>query len=592
MIIEQLGRQLVPSLYVSQGNSQGSDFDLTQLISSSNEQVIGIGREKGNDIAVEDHEASRRHAEIRKRNDTFFLTDLDSSNGTFLNNDRISEAELKSGDRIQIGRTLFLYSQGESGNLASANVEIVGTESGDDGSRIIAVVPDTLGPNLPPLPQDDTQNHWLVQAQNNLDVMYRTALAASHTLDIDDLLDRILHLVFDWVEADRGCIMLREKETGQLITKARRDREAGTKSSMTISRTILDYVLERHEGVLTSNAQGDDRFRSGQSVLRTGVHEAICVPMQGRYGQIGVLYVDTLTPLGEVMAAGGQRFSDEHLKLMVAIGHQAALAVEDTTYYSAMVQSERLAAVGQTIATLSHHIKNILQGIHGGSYLVEMGLDKNDLGITDKGWGIVRRNQHKISSLVMDMLSFSKDRKPDPSPSDIPAMLADIVETVKQRAEDGGISVRCQTPDNFPVLLCDTEALSRAILNVVTNAIDAVEEQSDGTVDITTEIDEKCEIVRVRVTDNGPGIPAETLPDIFNLFVSTKGAKGTGLGLTVSQKILREHGGDISVESTATHGTCFTLYFPLFFSEHTAAGNRGTVTDVPLPSDFDASITP
>ncbi len=582
----------MPSLYVIQGNGQGSHFDLTELVSSRDDRVIGIGREKGNDITVEDHEASRRHAEIRKHNDTYSLADLDSSNGTFLNNCRIAEAELKSGDRIQIGRTLFLYSHGEGGHLPPANVEIVGTESGDDGSRIIAAVPDKLGPNLPPLPQDDTQNHWLVQAQNNLDVMYRTALAVSHTLDIDDLLDRILQLVFDWVEADRGCIMLREEETGQLITKARRDREAGTKSSMTISRTILDYVLERHEGVLTSNAQGDDRFRSGQSVLRTGVHEAICVPMQGRYGQIGVLYVDTLTPLGEVMASGGQRFTDEHLKLMVAIGHQAALAVEDTTYYSAMVQSERLAAVGQTIATLSHHIKNILQGIHGGSYLVEMGLDKNDLGVTDKGWGIVRRNQQKISSLVMDMLSFSKDRKPEPSPSDIPALLAEIIETVKQRAEDAAISVHCKTPDNFPVLLCDTEALSRAILNVVTNAIDAVEEQSDGTVNITTEIDEKREVVHVRVTDNGPGIPAETLPDIFNLFVSTKGAKGTGLGLTVSQKILREHGGDISVESTATHGTCFTLSFPLILSDQTTTGTRGTVTDMQLPADFDASITP
>ena len=582
----------MPSLYVIQGNGQGSHFDLTELASSSDDRVIGIGREKGNDITVEDHEASRRHAEIRKYNDTYSLADLNSSNGTFLNNCRIAEAELKSGDRIQIGRTLFLYSHGEGGHLPPANVEIVGTESGDDGSRIIAAVPDKLGPNLPPLPQDDTQNHWLVQAQNNLDVMYRTALAVSHTLDIDDLLDRILQLVFDWVEADRGCIMLREEETGQLITKARRDREAGTKSSMTISRTILDYVLERHEGVLTSNAQGDDRFRSGQSVLRTGVHEAICVPMQGRYGQIGVLYVDTLTPLGEVMASGGQRFTDEHLKLMVAIGHQAALAVEDTKYYSAMVQSERLAAVGQTIATLSHHIKNILQGIHGGSYLVEMGLDKNDLGVTDKGWGIVRRNQQKISSLVMDMLSFSKDRKPEPSPSDIPALLAEIIETVKQRAEDAAISVHCKTPDNFPVLLCDTEALSRAILNVVTNAIDAVEEQSDGTVNITTEIDEKREVVHVRVTDNGPGIPEETLPDIFNLFVSTKGAKGTGLGLTVSQKILREHGGDISVESTATHGTCFTLSFPLILSDQTTTGTRGTVTDMQLPADFDASITP
>ena len=592
MTIEQSRRQLVPSLYVIQGSGQGSHFDVAELISSSDKEVIGIGREKGNEIAVEDHEASRRHAEIRKHNDTYFLADLDSSNGTFLNNSRISEAELKPGDRIQIGRTLFLYSQGEGGHLPPANVEIVSTESGDDGSRIIAAVPDKLGPNLPPLPQDDTQNHWLVQAQNNLDVMYRTALAVSHTLDIDDLLDRILQLVFDWVEADRGCVMLREEETGQLITKARRDREAGTESSMTISRTILDYVLERHEGVLTSNAQGDDRFRSGQSVLRTGVHEAICVPMQGRYGQIGVLYVDTVTPLGEVMASGGQRFSNEHLKLMVAIGHQAALAVEDTRYYSAMVQSERLAAVGQTIATLSHHIKNILQGIHGGSYLVEMGLDKNDLGVTDKGWGIVRRNQHKISSLVMDMLSFSKDRKPEPSPSDIPALLAEIVETVKQRAEDAGISLHCTAPDNFPVILCDTEALSRAILNVVTNAIDAVEEQADGTVDIATEIDGEREVVRVHVTDNGPGIPAETLPHIFNLFVSTKGAKGTGLGLTVSQKILREHGGSISVESTAGHGTCFTLSFPLLFSDQTATGSRGTVTDLQLPSDFDASIAP
>ena len=592
MSIEKFGRQLAPSLYVIQGRSQGSHIDLASLTSDDSDQAIGIGREKGNLIVVEDHEASRRHAEIRKHNDTFFLTDLNSSNGTFLNNSRISEAELKSGDRIQIGRTLFLYSQGESEHQLSANVEIVGTESGDDGSRIIAAVPDKLGPNLPPLPQDDTQNHWLVQAQNNLDVMYRTALAVSHTLDIDDLLDRILHLVFDWVEADRGCIMLRDEGTGQLITKARRDREAGTNSSMTISRTILDYVLERHEGVLTSNAQGDDRFRSGQSVLRTGVHEAICVPMQGRYGQIGVLYVDTLTPLGEMMASGGQRFSDEHLKLMVAIGHQAALAVEDTTYYSAMVQSERLAAVGQTIATLSHHIKNILQGIHGGSYLVEMGLDKNDLGVTDKGWGIVRRNQHKISSLVMDMLSFSKDRKPEPGPSDIPALLADIVETVKQRAKDADISICCQTAENYPVVLCDSEAISRAILNVVTNAIDAVEEQTNGRVDITTEIDEKRETVQICVTDNGPGIPADTLPDIFNLFVSTKGAKGTGLGLTVSQKILREHGGDISVESTATHGTCFTLSFPLLFAEQTTATKRGTVTDVPLPADFDASITP
>ncbi len=82
---------------------------------------------------------------------------------------------------------------------------------------------------------------------------------------------------------------------------------------------------------------------------------------------------------------------------MIAIGHQAALAVEDTRYYSAMVQAERLAAVGQTIATLSHHIKNILQGIRGGSYLIEMGLSEHDESVVAKGWKIVEKNQNKIS---------------------------------------------------------------------------------------------------------------------------------------------------------------------------------------------------
>ena len=99
---------------------------------------------------------------------------------------------------------------------------------------------------------------------------------------------------------------------------------------------------------------------------------------------------------------------------MIAIGHQAALAVEDTRYYSAMVQAERLAAVGQTIATLSHHIKNILQGIRGGSYLIEMGLSAHDEAVVRKGWGMVERNQNKISAQVLDMLTFSKDREPEP----------------------------------------------------------------------------------------------------------------------------------------------------------------------------------
>jgi len=562
----------VASLFVIQGPNRGTRFELDGT------SVVGIGRESGNAVQLQDSEVSRRHAEIRPSGGGFVVADLKSSNGTFVNGRRVERGELTAGDQIQVGRSLLVYAL-ESGGArpASAAVDIVGPATGDDGSRIVRTLredePMIAGP-----PPGETDDRWLARARSNLQVMYRTALAVSHTLDIDELLARILNLVFEWVEADRGCIMLRDPATGQLAPKARRDRRPGATGSMAISRTILEYVLERREGVLTSDAQDDDRFSSGNSVLRTGVREAICVPMQGRYGTVGILYVDTTVPLAELATAGQRRFSDEHLKLMIAIGHQAALAVEDTTYYSAMVQSERLAGVGQTIATLSHHIKNILQGIRGGSYLVEMGLENEDQALVRKGWDIVARNQGKISSLVMDMLSYSKEREPDAIPSDLAATVTDVVDTVRHRAAEAGTTIEWHPPTDLPRMLFDPEGIARAVLNVVTNALDAVEGRPDGRVGITIAIDEPGARVRIMVEDNGPGIPPETLARIFNLFVSTKGSRGTGLGLTVSRKILREHGGDITATSregigSAGAGSRFVLEWPLRLP--TADGGSG-----------------
>ena len=563
----------MPSLFVIQGRNHGSRYDLT-----NHEGALSIGRESGNFVQLDDNEVSRRHAEIRRVGETFVVGDLKSSNGTWLNSRKIERAELSSGDQIQVGRTILVYARDGADVPVTSLVEIVLPSNAAEGSRIVRTAREAdVGDD--PLP-DDTSNRWLARARSNLQVMYRTALAVSHTLDIDELLGRILQLVFEWVEADRGCIMLLDPESKQLRTKARRDRRVGEATSMAISRTILDYVLDRGEGVITTDAQDDDRFSGGNSVVRTGVREAICVPMQGRYGTVGVIYVDTTIPLGDAIERGKRLFTDEHLKLLIAIGHQAALAVEDTTYYSAMVQSERLAAVGQTIATLSHHIKNILQGIRGGSYLVDMGIENDDLAVVRKGWDIVNRNQNKISSLVMDMLSFSKEREPDPVPSDIVALINDIVETVQQRADDIGATLDWEPPAEMPQLLFDPEALSRAILNVVTNALDAVEDRSGAMVSLRVACDTEGERVRITVSDNGEGMTPETIAEIFNLFVSTKGARGTGLGLTVSRKILREHGGDIRVSSTPGEGSTFVLEFPL---------RTGDDRQPDFPSDFPAT---
>ena len=545
------------SLFVIQGRDQGTRYDLP-------ENVYHLGRESTNSIQLHDTEVSRRHAELRRETNAFVVVDLGSSNGTYVNSERVERRELASGDRVQLGRTLMIYTaqeQSSSEDLADL-IDIVGKEKQADPSRIVKSIGQEEGSNI--FQESKASSPWLARARSNLQIMYRTALAVSHTLDIDQLVARILELVFEWVDADRGCVMLKDLETDELMPKAHKARPGlAANDRMSISRTILDYVMQHKEGVLTSDAREDQRWDPEGSILKLGVREAICVPLQGRYGIVGVIYVDTYTPPGRIIQQSQARqFTEEQLKLMVAIGHQAALAVEDTSYYSALVQAERLAAVGQAIAALSHHIKNILQGIRGGSYLIEEGLKDTDSNVVRKGWTIVEKNQEKISNLVLDMLTFSKEREPDPVEANINETVGDVVELMESRAKDAEVELVWVPDEEMPVALFDIDAIHRAVLNVVTNAIDACEYIEQARVTVSTKFDRDADQVKVMVADNGSGIEPEDLQRIFTMFESRKGARGTGLGLSVSQKILREHGGEIEVESELGQGSRFTLSLP------------------------------
>ena len=564
------------SLFVIQGRDQGARFELE-------ESVHTVGRTQNNTVRLHDTEVSREHAELIRRGDTYLLKDLGSSNGTFVNGRPASEQELVSGDQLQFGKSLLLFTGFVESSYedVSEQVDIVPRADTNDGSRIVASLSHHSNSDWALADVNSSSNPWLARARSNLQIMYRTALAISHTMDIDQLLARIMDMIFEWVDADRGCIMLKDPERDKLVPKVRRHRRGvRADEKISISKTILDYVVDRNEGVLTSNAGDDERWDPTASILKLGVSEAICVPMQGRYDVVGVIYIDTsITPQRMLMNKGkANQFTEEHLRLMIAIAHQAALAVEDTSYYKALVQAERLAAVGQTIASLSHHIKNILQGVRGGSYLIELGLgdhDKaNSSSETDKekaqkavdtirkGWGIVERNQERISSLVLDMLTFSKERQPEPRPSDLNEIAEEVVELMQARAEEMEVNLDFRPSNEMPTLSFDPEALHRAILNIITNAIDACDETEDSLVSVSTQYDDDRHMALVCVADNGPGISPEDMEAIFNIFVSRKGGRGTGLGLPVSRKIMEEHGGQILVDSEPGKGSRFTLQLP------------------------------
>ncbi len=554
----------MPFLHIIHGANQGTRYEL-------DETPLTIGRDASNHLQLADPQVSRHHAQIAPLDGVYHFLDQESSNGSFVNGLRVGEHQLRGGDQIQLGDTVLEFADSSVASRRSAHEKIHIVPKADEDSRIVQTASPADfgagGSSVDSLQPDDlTQSDWLARAQRHLQVMYRTALAVSHTLDIDQLLKRIMQLIFDWVEVDRGCIMLMSERTGELEPAAFEVRDKRhADEELRISRTILDYVVQHNEGVLTTNAQEDQRFSPAVSIMQQGIREAICVPMQARYDMLGVIYIDSTTPPHDVLLnrSGKSKLTQEHLKLLVAIAHQAALAVEDTRYYSAMVNTERLAAVGQTIAMMAHHIKNILQGLEGGGFLIREGLKSHDESMVRRGWEFVEKNQGRISKVVSDMLTYSKQREPELAEADINQVTHDVVDLMRARASEHGARIDFRPDESMPLGQFDAEAIHGAILNVVTNAIDTCAERDEGRIIVTTRYQPDDQAAEIIIQDNGPGIPEGDLDNIFTLFVSEKRSRGTGLGLPVTQKVLSEHGGSAHAENVPEGGARFCLVLPL-----------------------------
>ena len=226
------------------------------------------------------------------------------------------------------------------------------------------------------------------------------------------------------------------------------------------------------------------------------------------------------------------------------------------------IEAERLAAVGQTVAGLAHGIKNILMGVEGGIYVMESGMRKGQMDRVDRGVQMLKRNVEKISSLVKNLLSFSKGRPPCVKVVDPNAPAHEVLDLYAGMARQAGVVLEGVLEEGLAPAALDTEGIHACLTNLVSNAVDAclASEKKDREVVLSTS--EADGALVYEVADNGCGMDYEVKKRIFTTFFTTKGAGGTGVGLLTTRKIVQEHGGTILVESDPEKGTRFRIVLP------------------------------
>jgi adenylate cyclase len=301
---------------------------------------VSIGRSSENGIVLNDFSVSRRHALLSERGGVWTIEDLKSTNGVKVNGEFAPKSPLKADDVVSVGTfTLYVREQSTTKSIAAKsisdssstfvrsiadfnldyNLEAAGTGAG------VTDVAGTLAGRRP-APEKGREKIFEILVQ-----VARTLIEAP---DVDQILSKVVDLLFDFLPAERAVVVLRE-DSGRLVaTLARQRGRAGSEATETFSHTIVETVVRERVAILTSDALTDDRFEAGQSIRIQQIRSAMCVPLWNREHVIGALHVDTPLKTGT--------FTADDLDLLTALGNFAAVAIERARLQGRIAKEERI----------------------------------------------------------------------------------------------------------------------------------------------------------------------------------------------------------------------------------------------------------
>jgi signal transduction histidine kinase/CheY-like chemotaxis protein len=386
-------------------------------------------------------------------------------------------------------------------------------------------------------------------------------------MDIEELLSRIVEAGVYVTKAEEGFLLLVDRESNDLYLRA--GKNLGSEQTQGLRLKVDDSLagqVVRTGKPVRRGGKGTGRdFK-----VKTGylVKSLLHVPLQLRSEVIGVLSVDN--QISDV------EFTEEDQYLLSTLADYAAISIENATLYEELrkkmqdlersqqelIESSKLAAVGTLAAGVAHEFNNLLAAISGHT---ELGLVSDDMDEIKKALEVVMQTVERAKRITTNLLTFARRREPMMELADVTEAVETPLELVERDLQKSNIDV-VRRFSQVPPIVCDGAQLSQVCLNLVTNARDAM--LPDGGT-LTVELKQDGDDIIVAFRDTGTGIPHHILDKLFQPFVTTKGPlgggemAGSGLGLSVSYGIVRNHGGTIEVETEQGKGSTFTVRLPV-----------------------------
>lgn len=415
-------------------------------------------------------------------------------------------------------------------------------------------------------------NRQLEQRVKELQIIYNIGKSVTGMLDLEKLLNRIVEAARYITGAEESSLLLLDRNSGDLYMRAQQGLGERFARGFRIKSqdTIAGQVVRTGEPFIESGDAQSLKVKTGYLVK-----SLVYVPLKLGSNVIGVLLVDN--------KVSPRAFTDNDVYLLQALADYAAIAIHNARLYETvkdfnqeleqrvqertrelekardqLVQSEKLAAIGQLAAGVAHEINNPIGVMLGFSQVLLKRTTEGDPMY--KPLSTIEREGLRCKKIVQNLLDFARHNKPNPERIDMNQVIEDALALVEHQTGNAAVRLSKTYSPGLPQVLADANQLQQVFLNILLNAYQAMPDGGELKIVTHRDNDHIC----VVFTDSGPGISTENLKHIFEPFFTTKEVgKGTGLGLSVSYGIVEQHGGTIQVQSDGKTGTTFTVKMPI-----------------------------